>query len=63
MMPSCSIKYHNNPIIGMTCGYLINKNLHALTIYMRKYQAIHLAISHRDSCIGVGVLLGNHGLA
>jgi hypothetical protein len=27
---------------------------------MRQYQAVHLAISHRYSCIGIGIFLGNH---
>lgn len=50
-------------ITGMAGGDLVEEDLHALAVNVRQDQGIELAVAHTHRRIGVGVLLGHHGLA
>ena len=62
-MPARAVKDHDDPIIWMPLGDLVEEQLHALAIDLRQDQRVKLPVSHRDGGIGVGVFLSDHGLA
>lgn len=63
LMPTRAVKDHDDPVVRMSLGDLVEEDLHALAIDLRQNQRVELPISHGDGGISVGVFLGDHGLA
>ena len=47
----------------MTPGDLIEKQLHAARIDLRQDQTVQLACTSIDCAVGIGIFMGQHGLA
>ncbi len=62
-MPACPIKQHDDDVLRMACGDLIEKDLLASGIDVRQDQGVKYASERLYGGICVGVLVGQHGLA
>ena len=49
------IEYHHDIVVRIAQRHLIQKDLHALGIDMRKHEAIEASIHRTDCTIGIGI--------
>ena len=62
-MPAGPVYHHHDVLIWVALGDLVDKQLHAAGVDLRKDQAIELSRTHIHRCIGIGALVAQHGLA
>ena len=62
-MPASTIHDHDNALLRMSLCHLIEKQLHARRVDLRQNQRIHLSRRDIDGSIGIGIFMGEHGLA
>jgi len=62
-MPACAIEGHDDALVRMSRGHLVEEDLHAFAIDVGQDQGVKLTIGNRSGSIGVGVFLRDHGQA
>ena len=62
VMPSGAVHHHDEIFIRMALGDFIKEDLHAFRVDVGQDQRIEVAIERTDGAVGVGVLVGRHGL-
>lgn len=62
-MPACSVEHHHDVLVWVALPYLVEKQLHAVRVDVGQDQRVEFATDHIHGGIGVGVLVGQHGLA
>ena len=62
-VPACTVEHHDDLLIRVACAHLVQKQLHALGVDVRQNQRIELTALGLHCRIGVGILVGQHGLA
>ena len=62
-MPAGAIEHHHDLFAGMASGHLVEEHLHAVRVDVRQDQGIQHATRHIHRGVGVGVFVGEHGLA
>ena len=59
-MPTCAVKHHNHPIVGVPSRDFVQKYLHTIPIDIWQDQRIHFAVHDRNRCISISIFLSNH---
>lgn len=62
-MPARAVEHHHDALVRMMLCDFIEEQLHAVCVHVRQDQRVELAAEHVHGGIGVGVLVGQHGLA
>src|ERR1035437_8343921 len=62
LVATCTVDHHDDVLIRVTTPNLGDEQLHALGIDVRQHQRDEPSVQWRDGAIGVGVLVGKHGL-
>ena len=62
-VPASTVKHHDDALVRVALAHLVEKQLHALGVDVGQDERVQLAACHIDGRIGVGVLVGQHGLA
>lgn len=63
MVPDRTVNHHDDALLWVACRDFVEKQLHALGVDVRQDQAVELARAHVHRPVGVGVFVGQHGLA
>ena len=62
-MPARAVEHHHDVVVGMALPHLVEEQLHAVGVDVGQDQRVEFAAEDIDGGIGVGVLVGEHGLA
>ena len=62
-VPTGAIHHHHDEVIGMPCCHGVQEYLHALRVDLGQDQGIHRSGGWLARCVGIGVLVAEHGLA
>ena len=61
-VPAGAIKDHDDVVVWVAAGDLVEEDLHAIEIDMWQHQTVEGAVLEADRAIGVGILLRHHGM-
>ena len=62
-MPARTVEHHHDVASGVTLSDFVDEQLHALGVDVRQDQRVEFTGEHIHGSIGVGGLVGQHGLA